>query len=395
MKTALIATNAASMVRLFNENNIQLLADAGYEIHIACNFEKNNTFPQDEVNKCKAEWESRGFILHQYSTSRNPLSFDNIKAYFALKKLFKAQKFDLIHCHAPISSVICRLAAKKYRSKGTRVMYTAHGFHFFKGAPILNWLIYYPIEWICAFFTDELITINTEDYSFAKKHMHAKQIEYIPGVGVDLEKYRHLDSDRMKKRKELGIPEDYIAVLSVGELNDNKNHATVLRAVAKLNRPDIIYVICGEGPKKAELLQLAEELGVKDRLLLLGYRSDIAEINNCCDIFAFPSKREGLPMSLMESIATGLPSVVSAIRGNVDLIKDGVNGFLCDRLDVDAFAEKIQVLVENPDLRIGMGKNSADLLEKFSLDSVCQKMSYIYFGESAAERVAPLSTPSV
>ncbi len=379
MKAALIATNAASMVRLFNENNIQLLTDAGYEVHIACNFEKNNTFPQEEVELCKKEWIDRGLILHQFPTSRNPLSIDNLKAFFSLRKLFSKQHFDMVHCHAPISSVICRLAAKKYRRKGTKVMYTAHGFHFFKGAPLLNWLIYCPIEWVCSFFTDVLLTINKEDYSFAKKHMHAKNIEYIPGAGVDLKKYYQLNPDRTSKRKELGIPEDCIAVLSVGELNDNKNHETVLRAIAKLNRDDIYYIVCGEGSKKDELLQLAEKLGLKERFMLPGYRTDIAEINSCCDIFAFPSKREGLGLAALEAMAAGLPLVGSNIHGIPDYLIDGKAGFECDRENVNQFAEKILQLADDPALRAEMGAFNKGAVQAFGTDGVIKKTREIYF----------------
>ncbi|MBE7031626.1 MAG: glycosyltransferase family 4 protein [Ruminococcaceae bacterium] len=387
MKAALIATNAASMVRLFNENNIQLLLDAGYEVHIACNFEKNNTFPQEEVDKCKADWESRGLVLHQFATNRSPLSLDNLKAFFDLRKILSKKHFDLVHCHAPISSVICRLAAKKHRRKGTKVMYTAHGFHFFKGAPLLNWLVYFPIEWFCSFFTDILITINKEDFAFAKKHMHAKNTEYIPGVGVDTVSLKNITINREEKREELGIPLDSIAVLSVGELNANKNHEVVLRAIAKLDRKDIVYVICGIGKKEAFLIDLAKELGLDNRLILLGYRTDIAEINKCCDIFAFPSLREGLPVSLLEAVSVGLPAVVSKTRGNRDII-DGKNGFLCKADCPNEFADAILRLAESPDLRREISLTAMSTAAKFDISNINSLMPSFYTGANIETNVA-------
>lgn len=385
MKAALIATNAASMVRLFNENNIQLLVDAGYEVHIACNFEKNNTFPQEEVDKCKADWERRGLVLHHFATNRSPLSLDNLKAFFNLRKILSKKHFDLVHCHAPISSVICRLAAKKHRRKGTKVMYTAHGFHFFKGAPLLNWLVYFPIEWFCSFFTDILITINKEDFAFAKKHMHAKNTEYIPGVGVDTVNLKNITINREEKREELGIPLDSIAVLSVGELNSNKNHEIVLRAIAKLNRKDIVYVICGIGCKKNYLIELAKELGIPNQLILLGYRTDIYEINHCCDIFAFPSKREGLAVALLEALASGLPSVVSTIRGNIDVV-NSETGFLCRVDSIDDYVKALSTLIDDKTLRDNMVAASIKRAEAFDISYINEKMAFLY-------DVVPTKTP--
>ena len=315
---------------------------------------------------------------HHYNISieRNPISKNNITAYRQLSKIISEGEYDIIHCHTPVAAMLTRLAARKIRKRGTKVFYTAHGFHFFKGANIINWLVYFPVEWISSFFTDVLITINKEDYYFAKKYMHAKKVEYVQGVGIDTDKIKNVSVDRKQKRGELGILPCETAVLSVGELNDNKNHETVIRAIGKLNYKNITYIICGTGEKDSYLKSLAEEYGVK--LILMGFRNDVVEICKSCDIFVFPSKREGLPVSVMEAMAAGLPIVCSDVRGNVDLVKDGENGFLCKATDADEFAEKIRKLVDDKSLLLEMGIKGKETIQGFSLEKVIEKMYTIY-----------------
>ena len=182
----------------------------------------------------------------------------------------KKNGYTLMHCHSPIGSVVARIAACNARKKGMKVIYTAHGFHFYKGAPKKNWLVFYPIEKMCSKLTDVLITINQEDYIFAKKHMKAKKIEYIPGVGIDIKKFNNGEFDRAAKRKELGLDADDIMLLSVGELNQNKNHEVIIKAIGALENQNIHYFIAGKGDKEELLKKLAEQKNVK--LHLLGRR---------------------------------------------------------------------------------------------------------------------------
>lgn len=309
---------------------------------------------------------------------RFPLKINNLKAYGKLKNIFKKEKFNLIHCHTPVASMLTRLAARKIRKNGTKVIYTAHGFHFFEGAPLPNWMIYYPIEWVCSFFTDVLITINKEDYNFAKKHMKAKKVCYVPGVGIDLEKYGSIEIEKNKKREELGIDKEAVMLLSVGELNSNKNHQIIIKAISMLKNKNIHYFIAGKGSKQTELESLVRENGLQDNVHFLGYRNDIAELCVCADIFCFPSFREGLPVSVMEAMATGLPCVVSDIRGNEDLIYDGKGGFLCNPNDSDAFARNIKILFDNSELRKNMGEYNKEKIKEFSLENVGEIMEKLY-----------------
>lgn len=293
-----------------------------------------------------------------------------------VKKLCDKNKYYLLHCHSPIGSVVARIAAIKARNKyKTKVIYTAHGFHFYKGAPKRNWLIFYPIEKICSFLTDVLITINKEDYEFAQKHMNAKNVYYVPGVGVDTKKFFIDGFDKNTKKSELKLGVDDIIVFSVGELNENKNQEVIVRAIAKLNNPKIHYLIAGQGKKEEELINLAEELGVN--LHLLGYRTDIVELLNMSDIFAFSSYREGLSVALMEAMAAGLPCVVSRIRGNSDLIEDGRGGYLCEVNDIDTISEAINKLCD-VEKQILLGTYNQSKIKKFDKKNVMEIMEQIY-----------------
>ena len=371
---ALILASVASMIDQFNMQNIQLLLDNNYQVDVACNCKEGNTISDERVQGLIKRLADKGVpVIHVPI----PRKITNVKGIIdsltLVRKMCNENQYNLLHCHSPIGSVIARLAAKKARKNRTKVIYTAHGFHFFKGAPTQNWMIFYPIEKICSRWTDVLITINKEDYAFAKKHMNAGRVEYIPGVGVDTKKFQLKNFDKAAKRAELGIKEDDIFILTVGELNQNKNQEVVVRAIAKLNNPKIHYFIAGKGDKEQYLTELADELGVN--IHLLGYRTDIVELLNAADIFAFPSFREGLSVALMEAMAAGLPCVVSKIRGNVDLIKGGKGGYLCDPNNVDSFYWAF----DRVKMDTSMGEYNRNVMKMFDVNFVIEKMKRIYF----------------
>ena len=339
----LIVASVASMIDQFNMPNIRLLQEMGYEVHVACNFEKGNSCSLEKIQTLKKLLENIEVKYYQINFERNILKiFSNFSAYKEVKKILEKNKYRFLHCHSPIGGVIGRIAG--YLTQ-TKVIYTAHGFHFFKGAPLLNWLLYYPIEKYLSRYTEILITINKEDYERAKT-FYAKKVEYIPGVGIDVEKIKNIKIDKEQKRKELGLSKDSIVLLSVGELNKNKNHSIVIKALAKLNNPNIHYLICGQGNLKEYLEKLIKKLKLENNVKLLGFRKDIYEIYKISDIFVFPSKREGLSVALMEAIVCELPIICSDIRGNRDLIKNGNNGFLADN-SVENYIYKINKIINN------------------------------------------------
>ena len=375
---ALILASVASMIDQFNMQNIQLLLDNGYQVDVACNCKEGNTISDERVQSMIKRLADKGVPVIHVPIPRKITDVKGIsKSITQVKKMCDENQYNLLHCHSPIGSVVARLAAKNARKSGTKVIYTAHGFHFYKGAPKQNWILFYPVEKICSRWTDVLITINREDYAFAKKHMNAGRVEYIPGVGVDTKKFQLENFDRVAKRQELGIKEDDFFILSVGELNQNKNQEIIVRAIAKLNNPKIHYFIAGKGDKADYLKELAKKMNVN--LHLLGYRTDIVELLNTADVYAFPSYREGLSVALMEAMAAGLPCVVSKIRGNVDLIEDGKGGYLCDPHDVDGFVFAINELVGQINNRNLFSDNNKKTVKNFDIECVVKKMDNIYF----------------
>lgn len=375
MKKMLMLASVASMIDQFNMPNIQLLQEMGYEVHVACNFEKGNTCTSEKIQNLKKNLKNISVKYYQIDFNRNILKISEIlRAYKQVKKLLLRENYNFIHCHSPIGGAVGRIVAHKTH---TKVIYTAHGFHFYKGAPLLNWLLYYPIEKWLSRYTDVLITINKEDYQRAKKKFHAKEIKYVPGVGIDVEKIQSIQVDRQAKRKELGIAEDDFFLLSVGELNKNKNHEVVIQALAELKNSKIKYAICGQGPLKEYLEELAENLGVRKQFFLLGFRTDVIEICKSADVFVFPSKREGLSVALMEAMACGLPCVVSEIRGNVDLINR--RGEIFDIKEKEGLVNCITTLIGcTKEETNQISKNNLKRIRRYERELVNIKMLSIY-----------------
>jgi len=353
----LYVTTVGITMGFFKELIKELMED-GHTVDIATN-ETEYQVPDfyRELN-CK---------IYPLDCSRSPFDKGNIVAIKQIKQLVEKNQYDIVHCHTPIAAMCTRIACRKIRKRGTKVFYTAHGFHFYNGAPLKNWLIYYPAEWICAFYTDVLVTINTEDYNRAQKHMHAKQIEYVPGVGIDVEKFANIKVDRLEKRKELGIPKDAFLLLSVGELNENKNHQIVIRALAEIEKDDIHYVVAGEGSLRNYLNDLAVSLGVSDRLHLLGFRDDVAELYKVADLFIHPSYREGLPVAVLEATASGIPTIVSCVRGCRDIEKENL---FCPS-EVKSLINKLEKYRNN---------NGLDFL--FSSENINYRMEILYENSS-------------
>ena len=348
MKILYVTTIGATMG--FFKSIIKELVEDGNTVDIACN---------EQLAQVPEFYSELGCSQYHLDCTRSPFDSGNIKCIKQIKQLVEENGYDVVHCHTPIVAFCTRLACRCIRKKRARssnplrVFYTAHGFHFYKGAPKKNWIIFYPIEKLCARWTDTLITINNEDYNLAKnkfeglgksKLFQGCRVEYVPGVGVDVEKFANTIVDKKAKRAELGIPEDAFLLLSVGELNENKNHQVVIRALAELmkteegKKKDYYYIVAGSGSLYNQLQKLINDLGLNNRVFLLGYRADCAEIYKIANLFVQPSLREGLPVSVMEAESAGLACIGSGIRGNSDLI---VAGNLFSPRSVDECIEKI------------------------------------------------------
>lgn len=364
--------NTTNKVNNFSYSSMLAAQELGIEFHIAGNW-TGYTNSDDK----KADEKKYGITIHQIDFIRNPYNPKNFKAYYQVVKLIKKEQFDMIHCNTPIGGIIGRLAGKKCKVK--KIIYQAHGFHFYKGSPKKNWLIYYPIERWLAHYTDILITINSEDYELSKtkfKLHNGGKVYYIPGVGIDLTQYELPDNVRKIKRTELGLKETDIALISAGELNENKNNKIIIQALSELKNNNIHYIICGVGPKYSELKKIVSDNNLDDFVHFLGYRNDIKELYKACDIFVMPSFREGLSRSIMEAMASGLPCVVSKIRGNVDLIHN--SKLLCKPNSVNDFVQAITELISSKETRTKIVETNHNTLGKYSIKEVISYTISIY-----------------
>lgn len=355
-----------SMIGQFNINNIHLLLEMGYTVDVASDFTDTSVWPKERIGVFKQDMKNLGIECIQLDYSRNALKLSrHIASYKETLELLKDKKYSFIHTHTPIASAIIRLAAHK---TGTKVIYTAHGFHFYKGAPFKNWIIFYPIEKLLSKYTDVLITINQEDYKNALNKFKAKKTIYVPGVGVDTQKFTPRKSGREKIRKELGIDNDRLMLLSVGELNQNKNHESVIRAIQGF---DITYVIVGKGELKESLEITAKECSVDIRLV--GFRTDVADFYDAADVYVLPSIREGLNVSLMEAMASGLAVACGNIRGNIDLIENTDVLFSPTTISEITFA-----LTNAIKQREILGLKNLEKIKTFSLETVNALMLELY-----------------
>ena len=300
-KVLFVATVLRMHVLVFHLPYMRWFQEQGYEVHLAAGNDTGGEVAS--VPYC-----DRYFDL---PFARSPLSRINLKVYHDLKAIIDREDYTLIHCNTPVGGMLGRLCARAARKRGTKVVYTAHGFHFFTGAPLKNWLMFYPAERILSRYTDLLITINGEDYARAK-HFYAKETALVSGVGVDLTRFEE-PVNRISVRASLGLsPEDQV-LICVGEHSVRKNHETVLRAALLL--PDVHVLFCGVGEKQPELESFVREHSMEERVHFLGFRTDVAQLLMASDVFVFPSLQEGLPVSQMEAMAAGLPCAVSEVRG--------------------------------------------------------------------------------
>lgn len=368
MKKILLVATVQSHIAQFHKPVINMLRENGCVVDVAAHdnlaLKKNLTLTEPDC-------------IYNIPFHRSPFDLRNIKAYKTLKKLINQKEYDVIHCNTPVGGILTRLAAKKARKKGTKVIYEAHGFHFFEGGPKKNWLLYYPIEKMFAKRADLLITINKMDYELATKKFKTKQIERIPGVGVNLKQFIG-EQDKKDVREELGLDKNSKIVLSVGELNDNKNHKVVIRAMAELNDKNVHYLIAGNGPNKQILSDLAVKLGVQDNVHFLGYRRDLPHVYQSADVFVLPSFREGLGLAAIEAMHFGLPIITSNRHGINDYSISGVTGYKYSPNDYKGFAEGIKDLLANDELRLKMGEYNKTFSNEFSLETSINRMKEIY-----------------
>lgn len=378
MKKALMMSSVASMIDLFNMDNIKTLRNIGFKVDVACNFEHGSTTSRERVDAFRKELECDCIkTFHVPVPRRIYRIIDIYKSYKFLKALCEKNHYQIVHCHSPIGGVIARLACMSSRNNGTKVIYTAHGFHFFKGSSIKNWVLFYPIEKLCAKYTDCLITINKEDFVISKR-FKAKKTEHVPGIGIYTKTIQNLNVDKKAKRSEFGFNCDDFVLISVGELSKRKNQEVIIKSLSCISNSHLKLLVCGLGEYECRLNNLIKKLNLDGDVVLAGYRSDVKELLHSADCFVFPSLQEGLPVALMEAMSAGLPVVCSKIRGNTDLIKDGKGGFLFDPYDVYGLSESINKLMNSSRLCKKMGQHNIEEVKIYDIDNLSKEMTRIY-----------------
>lgn len=373
-KKRILITSTDVMMYQFILPHIEYLSQNGYAVDVACS--KAEGYKNEGYHEYISEHLPEDSVFYPVPLERSPFTLKNRKGLYRLKEIISKGNYDLIWTNEPVMGVMTRLAARKARKRGTKVLYLAHGYHFFKGAPKANWLAF-PVEKVMSYFCDSMCMICFEDYYFTKRHMPYKPVYHIDGIGLDVRKYAGIKVDRSAKRRELGFSNEDILVLSVGELQHRKNHEPVLRAIAEIGDNRIKYIICGRGELEGQLLSLADELGMKDNFFLLGHRYDIAEILKCVDIFAHPSRREGLGIAALEAMAAGLPLVTSNVQGIKDYVINGETGFVTEPNDVAGYKKAIETLISDASLRQKISENNKDFVKKYDISNSVRQMQKI------------------
>lgn len=379
MKKMLMISTVPSMIGQFNMNNIKMLKSIGYQVEVGCNWNDTSVWSKDRIASFIEELEKKEIMIYQIDFSRSPMSTSNYRAYKQLETIVKSRTYDFIHCHTPVGSVISRLLCKKYNIK---CIYTAHGFHFFSGAPLKNWIMFYPIEKYLSKYTDVLITINQEDYERAKQKFQMKKVKYIPGVGIDISKISKAECNRKKLLSDLKLDSDVKLFLSVGELSNRKNQRVIIETLPYIDKK-VHYLIVGQGDKKEEFLKIANKLNVFDRVHFLGYRKDVFEIMKCCDLFVFPSLQEGLPVALMEAMASGLLCIASNIRGNCDLLENQEEGYLCHTNTKEEYVEILREILSD---KLNIKGNITYDMNNYNVNFIDTQMKEVYEGISSIRK---------
>ena len=371
MKKVLLTATVQSHIAQFHRPLAEVLHEHGYELHVAArnNLEEKNGLSLDFADK-----------VFDVPFSRSPKSPDNVKAYFQLKKILAADTYEVVHCNTPMGGIVTRLAAVKARKQGTRVFYTAHGFHFYKGASKKNWLVFYPVEKIMAGFCDTLITITKEDRRLAGQKFHTN-VEHIHGVGVYTERYHAVsDAEKLQMRSKEGLKDSDFVILCTGELNQNKNQKALIKAAAELKEsiPGLKILLAGNGPLEQELRMQIRELGVEDAVRLLGYRTDLEKVTPAADLVVSCSYREGLPLNILEAMLCCKPVVASVNRGHRELVRTGYNGYLVPPDSPAKYAEAIKKIYSSRKLAEQLGENGLRMAQPYTAASVKKELSRIY-----------------
>lgn len=370
MKKILYVTNITRNVNSFFIPHINMLLSKGYTVDCACKISGEHKIKENKfIKKIK---------FYDIPVTRKPFSIDNFRFLYKLYLIQKNNNYDIIHVHSPIAGVYTRLL--KICFKDVKIIYTAHGFHFNKNSSKISWMVFYNVEKILSKFTDILITINNEDFRIAKRFNCNKVIK-IDGVGVELSEFKeYTEGEKLKIRKSLNLNEDDFILIMVGEHNKNKNQIQLIKAMEKISNKyrNVKAILIGDGEDIEKNNDYIEKNNVKS-VKILGFRDDINELINASDVLVSMSYREGLPKNILEGMAVGKPIIATKIRGNVDLVSDGVNGFLVECGDIEGTISTIENIYKmNYSSFKKMESESKKIVKKYDVNKILDSLSKIY-----------------
>lgn len=339
MKKILFVANVAKEhINKFHIPSIRCFQQHGWEVVVACAMDAEVPLCDNSIN---GEW------------TRSPFTPKTIKGIFQLKKHLDSHHYDVIYCHTPVGGLVARLAAGKARKQGTKVIYFAHGLHFFNGAPIVNWSLFYPIEKILARRTDAIFLINNEDYERVRNSFKIKNVKLLPGIGVNFERLKCETPEvvRSEYRKQLGIKSDDIVMIYVAELLPNKNQGMLLDTLKliKSEKNNVKLLLVGPDHWDGTVEKTAKKRGLQNDVICTGWRDDIGALLITADFCVASSIREGFGLNLIEAMYCGLPVVAKRNRGHVFVIENGVNGFLVDT--PEEMKNRVLEILKNAELR--------------------------------------------
>lgn len=366
----LYVTTISSTINAFLVSHIEYLINQGHTVDIATNI------TDDISNKLI----KRGVRVFLVEFQRNPFNIKNKKAYNEIKKIQEEEKYDIVHVHTPVASFVSRLALRK--EKKLKIIYTCHGFHFYKGSPLINWFLFYPLEKIAARWTDALVTINSEDFELASnfKLRGNGQVSKIHGVGIEKDKYVTKKFNKHEYRRKLGISDEDFVILVLAELNKNKNHIQLVKAMGILKKryPNIKAIFAGTGPLEEKIKNQIKQNNLEDKISMIGWRNDVKELISLSDVVGLFSKREGLGKCLLEAMVCGKSVIATNTRGPRELIEHEENGFLFEVGDIESTANAIEKIYIDSDTKNRFEQESIRIINKYLLDNVLNELDYIY-----------------
>ena len=367
MRKILFAANLDSFFTKFLIPQIKYFKEKGYEVHIAAKSENI------EIPYCDKKYNvpfARGFSLK-----------DNKNSYVLMKQIIKQENYDVIFCHTPFGGAITRLVAKKVKSKA-KIIYMAHGFHCYKGASPVHWLLYYNVEKYLSKYTDLIITINQEDYNIANNKFKCK-IDYVEGIGLIREKFDNVNMDKndiIEYRKKLGIKPNDFVIIYTAEITKRKRQKWLIETLSDFlkTHDDVHLLLPGKDSLNEKCQQFTKKLKLENKVHFLGFRKDIPNLLKISNLAVSASMQEGLPVNIMEAMYMKLPIIVSDCRGNSDLVENDINGYVIKKNDREDFSNKVCDIYDGKVNIKKFSSNSGKIIEKYLLENVMNEYIKIY-----------------